>query len=154
MDLANAVATDRIKAGEYQIPRLTMRELADLTQTIRDERREALLRSLDDAGLDGFDKLAELQKHDHSPVGVLDGAVWCRTAIGCMKTIEAALAKDPALPQSIDDLGIYGQEAVVIGYELWGFLVDRTPDPDANTAEGETEDDDPFPIPNPTTQTG
>lgn len=152
MDLANAVGSDRITVGAFKIPRLTMRELATLTETIRDERRAALIQSLDDCGLEGFDKLAELQKLDHNPVGCLEGARWCRTPMGCSITIEAALAKDTSLPQTVDALGVHGEAATLVGYELWGLTVDRTPT--ASDAEGETEDDAPFPTTSPTTPTG
>ena len=154
MDLANAVGADRITVGRYKIPRLTMRELATLTETIRDERRAALLQSLDDCGLEGFDKLSELQKLDHNPVGSLDGARWCRTPLGCAATIEAALAKDASLPQTVDGLGLHGEAATLLGYELWGLTVDRTPSGNSGS-EGETEGDGPFPMStNPTTPTG
>ena len=46
MDLATAVGADRIVVGQYKIPRLTMRELAALTDLIRDERRAALIKSI------------------------------------------------------------------------------------------------------------
>lgn len=154
MDLANAVGTDQITVGKYKLPRLTMRELAKLTETIRDERRAALMQSLDDCGLEGFDKLAELQKLDHNPVGCLDGARWCRTPMGCATTIEASLAKDPSLPQTVDELGLHGEAATLLGYEFWGLTVDRTPSKDTK-AEGKTEGDGPFLMStNPTTPTG
>lgn len=153
MDLANAVGTDRIAVGKYKIPRLTMRELAGLTEMIRDERRATLIHSLDDCGLEGYDRLTELQKLDHNPVGCLDGARWCRTPMGCAVTIEAALAKDSALPQTVDDIGIHGEAATLLGYELWGLTVDRTPA--KHGGEGEAEEDGPFPMStNPTTPIG
>lgn len=154
MDLANAVGADCITVGDHKIPRLTMRELAKLTETIRDERRAALIQSLEDCGLEGYDRLAELQKLDHNPVGCLDGARWCRTPMGCAITIETALAKDPSLPQTVDELGIHGEAATLLGYELWGLTVERSPSSDSQR-EGETEGDGPFPMStNPTTPTG
>ena len=151
MDLATAVGADRIVVGQYKIPRLTLRELAALTDLIRDERRAALIKSIDDCSLEGFDKLAELQKLDHNPIGTLDGARWCKTPLGCAKTIEAALAKDDTLPQTVDDLGVYGGDVLLLGCEIWGLIVDRTPDP---SVEGETEDDGPFPKLSQTTPIG
>lgn len=144
MDLENATAAPIVrKVGDrtFEFPRLTMGDLGKLLAVLREDRRKALLRNLEDLKPSMDHKLEALRAFDERPLDTFDGLRWARSPEGTSRTLLASLklAKPDATEDDVKALPIAPLVLSNIAFELWGFT------PTYTEREGAGDGSDPKP---------
>jgi DnaJ-domain-containing protein 1 len=140
MDLENATAAAivrQIDGTTYSFPRLHMGHLGELLAELREQKRQALMKTLELAKSSQREKLDALRDLDDKHLDTFDGMRWSKTPDGNNRVLlqSLKLANSSATMADVHTLPLDPVERLAVGFELWGFRLQPS------AAKGEKEED-------------